>query len=83
MKEIMAHGTHFEDSFSKAKKGAVFYVLLSGVEWSPELRRNPPRIRLLENGKQGLPVRCEILDDWPGAPDYWPPARAPKSPEKR
>lgn len=78
MKTIAIHPSPFEFAFQRAKKGAVFLINLHGCEWPPELRNNPPRVRLLEDGKwTASPVLCEVLDPWPGAPAYYPREWAP------
>ncbi|HET8957347.1 MAG TPA: hypothetical protein VFM95_02705 [Microcella sp.] len=73
-KEIIVDPCCFEHAFAAARKGSVWTLTVHGLEWPVELRRNPPRVRLLEDGKRGR-VRCELLDPWPDAPRYWPPAR--------
>ncbi len=75
---IRMHPVPWSLTFQHAKKGDVFFVVLDGLRWPLELRRNPPRVRLLEDGKRrSAPVLCEILDPWPGAPDYYPPEWKP------
>lgn len=77
-KTITIHPSPFEFAFQRAKKGAVFYVNLHGCEWPAALRQNPPRVRLLEDGRwEPRPVLCELLDPWPGAPAYYPKQWAP------
>ncbi len=56
-----------------AKKGDVWRLVLHGTQYSATLRDTPPRIRLLEDvdgGPKG--TRCELLDPWPEAPEYFP-----------
>lgn len=75
---IRVHCNPSEETFMNAKRGDVFYVVLHGLAWPAELRAKPPRIRLMEDGKRRPgPVMCEVLDPWPGAPDYWPPEWKP------
>jgi hypothetical protein len=70
MKTLTYYPTWQEAAFGAAKKGDVFHVELNTLNWSAELRNNPPRIRLLEDAKgSNHPVKCEILDPWPGAPE--------------
>ncbi len=78
MSGIVVYPGPKEETFHRAKAGAIRVICLHGCGWPPELRANPPRIRLLENARGiGQPVRCEILDPWPGAPAYWPQYREP------
>lgn len=75
---IRIHPSPGEYAFMHGKKGDVVFILLHGLDWPPELRAKPPRVRLLEDGKRRCaPVMCEILDPWPNAPDYWPPEWKP------
>lgn len=76
---IRVHPNYNETAFRTAKAGAVFSLVLHGLKYAPELRDNPPRIRLLEDGPRSRDeaIECELLDDWPEAPDYWPPEREP------
>lgn len=78
MRTIMVHPSPFEKAFQNAKKGAVFHLLIHGLKWPAWLRDASPRVQLLEDGKgRCAPVKCEILDPWPNAPEYWPPEWAP------
>lgn len=78
MKTILVHPNVTEYTFIAGKKGHECVVTLHGVEWPPELRANPPRLRLLEDCRgAGEATLCEVLGDWPGAPDYWPPEWKP------
>jgi hypothetical protein len=77
---ILVHYVPFQLSWRRAKKGAVYALNLHGLEYPPELRQNPPRVRLLEDFHGGH-TRCELLDPWPNAPRYWPPASEPGLPE--
>lgn len=75
---IKVRPSGWDQSFRGAKAGAVFYLDVNGLQYSPELRQNPPRFRLLEDGQDGgLHTECELLDPWPDAPEYWPPWSAP------
>lgn len=75
---IRVHPAPLELTFQYSKKGQIVFIVLHGLEWPAELRAKPPRVRLLEDGKcRAAPVLCEILDPWPGAPDYWPPEWKP------
>ncbi len=77
-KTIRIHPSPCDFAFPNAKKGEEFFVLLDGLRWPLELRQQPPRVRLLEDGKRRpLPVLCELLDPWPDAPDYYPPEWKP------
>ena len=68
--------------YCPAKEGDVFYLFIHGLKYAPELRGpKPPRIRLLENPRVGLHTDCELLDEWPDAPEYWPPESAPPPPK--
>lgn len=78
MPTIRIHPTWRELTFQYAKKGDVFFIELDGLRWPLEVRQNPPRVRLLEDGKRRpAPVLCELLDPWPNAPDYYPPEWKP------
>lgn len=65
--------------FGESKAGDVFHLLLWQLHYSPELRNNPPRIRLLEDAQMGH-TQCELLDEWPDAPEFWPLGSEPKEP---
>jgi hypothetical protein len=75
-KEIIVDPAVFERTFVLAQKGEVRTLTIHGLEWPLALRQNPPRIRLLEDGKRRH-VRRELLDPWPDAPRYFPPASEP------
>jgi hypothetical protein len=78
VKTILMHPAPRDMAFRYAKKGEVFTVLLDGLRWPLELRQKPPRVAPLEDVRGRLgPVLCELLDPWPGAPDYYPPEWAP------
>lgn len=64
------------NAFGGAKTGAVFHLYIHGLEYPPELRDHPPRVRLLEDAHMGHTL-CELIDPWPDAPEYWPPWSAP------
>lgn len=64
-------------AFTSAQEGSVWRLLIHGLEYPPELRANPPRVRLREDAHHGH-VLAELLDPWPDAPEYWPPATAPE-----
>ena len=76
MKVILVQPSPYETAFKLAEPGAVFHLVIHELKYPPEIRANPPRVRLLERYRRG-PVRCELLDDWPDAPDFWPPEWAP------
>lgn len=76
MKVILVQPSPNDVHFKSADIGAVYHLSIYGLEWPAELRDNPPRVRLLERYRRG-PVRCELLDDWPDAPDFFPPGWAP------
>lgn len=63
-------------AFGDARKGDVWTLVIHELKYPLEVRQKPPRIRLLEDSHVGF-VRCELLDPWPGAPEYWPPETAP------
>ena len=80
MKTIMiARQGYPHQSWDEARKGDVWHVFLHGLKYSPELRQNPPRVRLLEDVGGGLHTKCELIDEWPDAPEYWPPESAPEA----
>jgi hypothetical protein len=58
-------------AFRDAKAGDEFILHVHGLDFSKELRANPPRVRLLENSHHGY-VECELLTEWPDAPKVWP-----------
>jgi hypothetical protein len=64
------------NAFGGAKTGAVFSLYIHGLQYPPELRDSPPRVRLLEDAHMGHTL-CELVDPWPDAPEYWPPWSAP------
>ncbi len=76
---IRVHPNYNETAFRTAKAGAVFTLFVHGLKYPPELRRDGARIRLLRDGPGSAdePVPCELLDDHPLIPDYWPPEREP------
>lgn len=80
MKTIQIHPAGREFTFHAAKAGDVFHIFLHGCKYG-DLRNKPPRVRLLEDGAPGVLTRCELLDEWPDAPEYWPPSAAPKAKE--
>lgn len=55
----------------QAQKGDVWYLVIHGVQFSPELRSKWVRVRLLEDQRDPV-TRCELVDDFPGAPPEWP-----------
>jgi hypothetical protein len=63
-------------AFAEAKTGDVFHLLIHELRYPPEIRANPPRVRLLEDAHVGHTL-CELVDPWPDAPEYWPPWSAP------
>lgn len=63
-------------AFTTANEGSVWNLTIHELKYPLELRQSPPRVRLLENAHPGH-VLCELIDDWPGAPEYWPPESAP------
>lgn len=69
---ILVTNTGYDQSLRSARKGTVHILLIHGTRYSPELRANPPRIRLLDDHVQGKYTQCELLDPWPDAPVYWP-----------
>jgi hypothetical protein len=77
MQTITIVPSPYEWSFQRAKKGSVWHLELHGLRWPLEVRQNPPRIRLLEDAKLASPVRAEVLDPWPNAPEFYPPEWAP------
>ncbi len=82
MKTIKVRAQGFPHvSFSEAKEGDVWHLFIHGLKYAPELRGpKGPRIRLLEDARGGgLHTKCELIDPWPDAPDYWPPESAPAS----
>ena len=64
------------NAFGGAKTGAIFSLYIHGLQYAPELRDKPPRVRLLEDAHMGHTL-CELVDPWPDAPEYWPPWSAP------
>ena len=76
---MLVHPTYTSHSLIEAPEGAVFHVQLHELRWSDELRALSPRYRLLEPGRMGW-ILVELVDDWPGHPDYWPPQWAPGAP---
>lgn len=76
MKTIKIQSSGFSATFSAAKQGDVFVLFIHGCQYPPELRENPPRVRLLEDAHVGH-TECELIDTWLDAPDYWPPWSAP------
>jgi hypothetical protein len=66
------------DAFKSAKAGDVFTLFIHGLQYPPELRAKPPRVRLLEDAIVGAHTDCELLDTWLEAPEYWPADSAPK-----
>lgn len=78
MNTILVEPSWQEVSFQAARAGDEFVVFLHGLGWPPELRAEPPRLRLLEDCQgPGRFTRCEIMGEWPGAPEYWPQHRDP------
>ncbi len=77
MKVITVWPGGCEYTWHESKAGAVFYLTIHGLKYPAELRNNPPRVRLLEPGERGAPSRCELLDEWPDAPEYWPESSKP------
>lgn len=75
MKIIHVQRGGWQTTFASAPPGAVFHLLVHGCKYSPELRDNPPRVRVVEHGRTH--TECELIDEWPGAPEYWPPESAP------
>ena len=69
---ITVHQSSFGPTWQDARKGDVWRLLVHGVQYPPELRSRPPRIRLLEHSKGHRGTRCELLDPFPGAPAVWP-----------
>lgn len=82
MKIIKLHMQGFpHQAFCEARKGDVWILFIHGLNYPPERRANPPRVRLLEDAKLGH-TEAELLDEWPEAPEYWPPESAPRPPKK-
>lgn len=80
MKTIKIRPSGWDSAFKRAKAGAVFHLFIHGLKYPPEVRANPPRVRLLEDGQDGgRHTECELLDEWPDAPEYWPPESAPSA----
>jgi hypothetical protein len=65
------------DQMRRAKAGYVSHLLITGVLYPAALRQNPRRIKLLEDNVIGRFMPCELLDEWPDAPDRWPVEPAP------
>jgi hypothetical protein len=82
MKIIHVRATGFGYAFKAAKAGYVSRLLIHGVQYSPELRNNPPRIKLLLDNVVGQFMPCELLDDWPEAPEFWPVPDKPPEPRE-
>lgn len=78
--KLFYQGTH-HPTFCRARAGEVWRLFIHGLAYPPELRANPPRVRLLEDSHPGH-VLAELLDPWPEAPEYWPPESAPKAKAK-
>jgi hypothetical protein len=76
MKTIKVRPSLGSDTFKSAPPGAVFHLFVHGMKYSAELRANPPRVRIIESLRAGF-VECELIDEWPDAPEYWPPDSAP------
>jgi hypothetical protein len=79
MKTIKVRAQGFPHmAFSEAKAGDVWFLTIHGCNYPPELQDHPPRYRLLEDARGGgLHTECELIDDWPDAPEYWPPGSEP------
>lgn len=81
MKTIKVQITGFTPrALQDGREGDVFRFFIHGLRYSPELRANPPRFRLLEDSHHPH-VLAQILDPWPDAPEYWPPESAPPPPK--
>jgi hypothetical protein len=77
MKTIIVQPGPWETTFKSGSVGDVFRLCIHGCSYPPELRLEPPRIRIVSPlDREGF-VECELLDDWPDAPPYWPPESAP------
>lgn len=66
-----------DGNWQKAKAGDVWILTIHGCKYTPELRSNSPRVRLLEDARPGRFTEVELIDPWPDAPEYWPPESAP------
>jgi hypothetical protein len=81
VKTILVQPSIPQESHHRSKKGDVRIIELHGCSWPAELRAKPPRVRLLEDARGPFEATlCEILDPWPGAPEYWPPEWQPGAP---
>lgn len=77
MKTIKLRPSGFDQTFKSAKEGDVFQLFVHGCKWPAEVRQKSPRVRLLEDAQLAGHTNCELLDEWPDSPEYWPPESAP------
>jgi len=68
----------FPSGLRAARAGDVFHLFVHGCRYTPEIRAKPPRVRVTKPLDRDGYVECELIDEWPDAPEYWPPESAPK-----
>ena len=77
MNTIKLYPGGWDNALRAAKAGTIFHLSVHELKYPPEIRANPPRVRVLGMADGGQHILCELVDPWPDAPEYWPPWSAP------